>query len=533
MSEVNRRDFMKTAGVAGAFMIAQGVNVKSYAQNDKIQVACIGTGGQGSFHLRTGLAGTQDIQIIGISDVFEPHQKSGRLYGQISNAKVMIKEGQAFSELSDEDKEKVKAAARPEGFYDYKEMLSTLGDQLDAVVISTPLDTHYQLTMDCLAANKWVFCEKTMVQTVEQGRDIVTKCNETGKFVQIGHQRRYNPKYNMAMDFVYNKTDWMGRITHITAQWHRNTNWRRNWEEEYTAPDGGPYQLNDEEKKYIPDLEKHLNWRMYKERSGGLFTELATHQTDVANWFLRMVPTRVHTFAGVDYWRDGRDVEDNIVIVYEYTEKPGMPGHITMDARSQLQDISKINKSYTVRFVYSSILANQKRGAAELIQGDRGTLELSETICKYYKEPIAAEAPKPAAAPPAGEKKEEGGPSKITSGGTLLSPEQMKALQEGKELLGTCDILPADIYQFQAFTHHIKNGGVPRTNQMVGLTTSIGAIAAMQSLKEQKVIEIDPASYTFDFDTPSFTDFEFDIAKYECKPDDAAPAPKAEEKKPA
>ena len=134
MSEVNRRDFMKTAGTAGAFMIAQGINVKSYAQNDKVQVACIGTGGQGSFHLRPGLAGTENIQIVGISDVFEPHQKSGVLYGQISNAKVMIKEGQQFSELSDEDQQKVKDAKRPDAFYDYKEMLSTLGDQIDAVL---------------------------------------------------------------------------------------------------------------------------------------------------------------------------------------------------------------------------------------------------------------------------------------------------------------------------------------------------------------------------------------------------------------
>ena len=518
MSEMKRRDFMKTAGAAGAFMIAQGINVKSYAQNDTVQVGCIGTGGQGSFHLRTGLAGTENIQIIGIADVFEPHQKSGTLYGQISNAKVMIKEGQQFSELSEEEQQKVKDAKRPDAFYDYKEMLSTLGDQLDAVIIATPLDTHYQLTMDALNAGKWVFCEKTMVQTIEQGRDIVKKCHETGKFVQIGHQRHYNPKYNLAMDLVYNK-GYLGRITHITAQWHRNTNWRRNWQDEYTSADGGPYVMNDEEKKYIPDLERHLNWRMYKERSGGLFTELATHQTDVANWFLRMPPTRVHTFGGLDYWKDGRDVEDNIMMAYEYQEKPGMPGFIPMDARSQLQDTAKINKSYTVRFGYSSILMNQKRGASELIQGDHGSLELSETICKFYGEPVATEGPK-----------KPGGGSSITSGASLMTPEKMKALQEGKELLATCDLKPADIYQFQAFAHHIKNGGVPRTNQMVGHITAIGAIAAIESLKQGKTIDVDPAWYTFDFEVPSFTEFEFDHSKYDCKEEPAAAAP-AEEKK--
>lgn len=532
MSEVNRRDFMKTAGTAGAFMIAQGINVKSYAQNDKVQVACIGTGGQGTFHVRTGLAGTENIQIVGIADVFAPHQKSGRLYGQISNAKVMMGEGQRFSDLDPDTQEKVKAAPRPDGFYDYKEMLATLGDKIDAVVIATPLNTHYQITMDCLDAGKYVFCEKTMVQTIEEGRQVVIKCHETGKFVQVGHQRHYNPKYNMAMDFVYGK-GYLGRITHMTAQWHRNNNWRRNWQQEY----GADYQLNDDEKKYITDLEKHLNWRMYADTSGGLFTELAAHQTDVANWFMQKPPARVHTFAGLDYWRDGRDVADNIVLAYEYNQKPGDPGFITIDTRSQLQDASKVNKSYTVRFVYTSILANQKRGASELIQGDNGTLELSETVCKFYAEPVWVEAPpkKKEAADPNAKKEEGDDASSIVTGGTLLTPEQMKALAEGKELLGTCDILPADIYQFEAFAHHIKNGGVPRTNQMVGHITAVGVLAAIDSMKEGRTIEIDPAWYTFDFEVPSAVEYEFDISKYNCKEMDE-PKPeekKAEEKAPA
>lgn len=519
MSEVNRRDFMKTAGAAGAFMIAQGINVKSYAQNDKVQVACIGTGGQGTFHIRTGLAGNEGIQIVGVADVFFPHQKSGCLYGQISNAKVIMEEGQRFSDLDPDTQAKVKAAPRPQGFYDYKEMLATLGDQVDAVVISTPLDSHYQISMDCLDAGKWVFCEKTLVQTIEQGRALVQKCHETGKFVQVGHQRRYNPKYNLAMDIVYNQ-GYLGRITHITAQWHRNNNWRRNWEQEY--PD---YQMNDEEKKYIADLEKHLNWRMYASTSGGLFTELATHQTDVANWFLQAAPTRVHTFAGLDYWRDGREVEDNIVLAYEYSIKPGDPGFVTVDTRSQLQDPAKVNKSYTVRFVYTSILQNQKRGASELIQGDNGTLELSETVCKFYAEPVWNEAPpkKKEEADPNAPKEEGDDASSIVTGGTLLTPEQMKALAEGKELLGTCDIKPADIYQFEAFAHHIKNGGVPRTNQMVGLTTAIGAIAAIQSLKEKRTVDIDPAWYTFDFEVPGFSDFAYDKSQFACA-EEAAPA---------
>ena len=44
---------------------------------------------------------------------------------------------------------------------------------------------------------------------------------ETREEQQVGHQRRYNPKYNMAMGLAYDQ-GLIGRITHITAQWHRN-----------------------------------------------------------------------------------------------------------------------------------------------------------------------------------------------------------------------------------------------------------------------------------------------------------------------
>ena len=66
------------------------------------------------------------------------------------------------------------------------------------------------------------------------------------------------------------------------------------------------------------------------------------------------------------------------------------------------------------------------------------------------------------------------------------------------------------MYQFKAFAHHIKNGGVPRNNQMVGFTTSLTSIAAIQSREEGRTVEIDPAWYTFDFEVPSFYDYEFE-----------------------
>ena len=76
----------------------------------------------------------------------------------------------------------------------------------------------------------------------------VQKCHDTGKFVQVGHQRRYNPKYNLGMWMTYDR-GMLGRITHITAQWHRNNQWRR--------PVPKDYVLNEEEKKYMAWSPRH------------------------------------------------------------------------------------------------------------------------------------------------------------------------------------------------------------------------------------------------------------------------------------
>ncbi len=505
MSDINRRDFMKTAGVTAAgFAIASGYSPFTYAQNSKIRVGCIGVGGQGTFHIREGLTKNDAFQIIALSDVYSPNQKAAVPLIRLSNAKVYLAENAA---LTDEQKAAASAQPAPSVHYDYKEVLAN--PDVDAVVIATPLTTHAQIAMDALDAGKFVFCEKTLVRTVEEGRALIQKCHDLNKWVQVGHQRRYNPKYNLGM-WMAHDTEQIGRITHITAQWHRNQQWRR--------PVPKDYVLNEEEKKYIPDFEKHLNWRLYDEISGGLYTELMTHQTDIANWFLKAVPSRVYSVSGLDYWRDGRTAQDNIVVVFEYNIKRSMPGFHAMKPRTTLMDESSANRNYTVRFVYTSILGNSKRGCAELIQGDRGTLELTEIVSKFYPEPwvleeAAAKEKEKAKANMTAEEQ-----AKQTSSGGSMAAFGMGAVDAGVELFGSCDDLKIpDAYQFEAFANCIQNGGIPRNNQMVGYTTALTAIAAMQSRDSGGPVDIDPAWYTFDFEVPSFYEYDPSWSTKKCE----------------
>ena len=107
-------------------------------------------------------------------------------------------------------------------YVDYKEMLDK--EELDAVLIATPLYMHYQMVMDCLDAGLYVFCEKTMTMTIEESRNIVRKCNETGKFVQIGHQRHYNPYYNRSEEHTSELQSRRNLVCRLLLEKKKNNN---------------------------------------------------------------------------------------------------------------------------------------------------------------------------------------------------------------------------------------------------------------------------------------------------------------------
>jgi hypothetical protein len=102
---------------------------------------------------------------------------------------------------------------------------------------------------------------------------------------------------------------------------------------------------------------------------------------DVANWMLGALPRRVMATGGIDYWRDGREVPDNVFCVYEYPVTP---------PAADRESVSK--EPYTVRVTYSSLCNNAFEGASEPILGTRGTLFLTERKGLLYAELNHADA---------------------------------------------------------------------------------------------------------------------------------------------
>ena len=55
-----------------------------------------------------------------------------------------------------------------------------------------------------------------------------------------------------------------------------------------------------------PWFERLINWRMYKEYSGGLMAEQASHQVGMADWAFESEPVSVMGTGRIGYWKVGR-----------------------------------------------------------------------------------------------------------------------------------------------------------------------------------------------------------------------------------
>jgi len=234
-------------------------------------------------------------------------------------------------------------------YVDYKEMLAKEKD-LDAVIIATPDFWHSEHTVACLEAGLNVYCEKEMSNTLEGARKMLDAAKKSGKLLQIGHQRRSNPRYIHCYDKLINGAKLLGKITCINGQWNRS----KAACEDLGFPKNAVIEQETLKKYGFESMQQFRNWRWYKGLGGGPIVDLGSHQIDIFSWFLGTNPKTVMASGGIDYWK-GHDWYDNVMAIYEYETKQG-----------------------TVRAFYQTITTNSSQGYFETFMGDEGTLLISE-----------------------------------------------------------------------------------------------------------------------------------------------------------
>jgi predicted dehydrogenase len=339
--KMDRRDFLQGLvgiPVLGAFVLA-AAKQESYRRAIKSQraagapavapselnVALLGAGAQGSVLLNAMLK-IPGLRFKAVCDIWAEYnlKRAGNLlkkYGHEVNL-----------------------------YEDYREMLDK-EKGLDAVVIATPDFWHAEHAIACLKAGLHVYCEKEMSNTLEGARSMVLAARETGKLLQIGHQRRSNPRYLLCHDILMQEIRILGRPVTAYGQWNRSAAPDLGWPRKFEIPAA---RL----KKYgFGSMHQFCNWRWYKKLGGGPIVDLGSHQIDIFNWFLGANPKSVMASGGTDYYsKETHEWYDTVMATYEYETPAGI-----------------------VRAHYKTQTTNGSLGYFEQFMGDQGTLLISES----------------------------------------------------------------------------------------------------------------------------------------------------------
>lgn len=402
MTDMSRRDFLKGAAVTAASV---GLFGSARAQDvEPITCGFIGVGSQGTVDMGRALR-VPGVRMVGICDIYPPNLKKA-----------------------------LKTVPGARGYTDYRWMLER--KDIQAIFIATPLYLHAPMAIAAMQAGKHVFSEKMMAYSIDDAKAMARTARDTKRLLQIGHQRRYNALYNHAYDLIQQGV--LGKITHARLMWNRNGSWRR------AVPD--------------PQFERLINWRMYKEYSIGLMAELASHQVHVANWFLGGTPISVMGMGGIDYWKDGREVYDNVNVLFEYPEG--------------------------VKVYFQSLTTNQYDDCYEQFMGDKGTLIMSPSGARLIPEPKSDDLAWASMA----HKEKVGGKEAIVLDADVTPKLKAKAGEEEKLEAGTAK---ADDYlgEIESFIACIRGGREPVCNAIEGLQSAASCLLANEAMAKGKKLE--------------------------------------------
>ncbi len=278
-SQKSRRNFLKQASIAalGFSIVPRHVlGGKGFiAPSDKLNLACIGVGGQGSSDIASFVK-SPNVNIVSLCDVDD---------------RMAAKSRGLFPKAS--------------YFKDYREMLDKELKQIDAVSVSTPDHTHAVASLAAMQRGKHVYVQKPLSHDIYEARILTQAATKYKVVTQMGNQgasyegvRKMQEWYNAGL---------IGDATHIYC-WTNRPIWPQGFGKP-TTKDAipkeldwdlwlGPNQFEEYKDNYVP-----FNWRGYPSFGTGALGDMGCHIIDP-----------VFKTAGLSY---PTEVECSVVNLYE------------------------------------------------------------------------------------------------------------------------------------------------------------------------------------------------------------------------
>lgn len=251
-----RRGFLGSAMVGAASVTSAAYWFTSRqakaaeAANNRPLVGCIGVGGRGTAVAKWA-AGFGDI--VAICDVDGRRAEKG----------------------------KAALGAKADLYEDYRRLLDR--KDVEVVINGSPDHWHTAINIAACKAGRDVYAEKPLTLTIEEGKQLCSVVEATGRIVQVGTMQRSERHFQTAVELVRN-----GRIGTLKQVWVALP---------YFSTKGGPfasqpvpqelnwdlYQGQTPEHAYCPQ-RTHGNFRWWYEYAGGIVTDWGNHHVDIAHW---------------------------------------------------------------------------------------------------------------------------------------------------------------------------------------------------------------------------------------------------------
>jgi len=267
-----------------------------YGPADTIRLALIGAGGMGLADANTAIT-VPGVKLVAVCDLYE---------GRLADARK-IYGNDIFTTR------------------DYKEILQR--KDIDAVIVATPDHWHKDISIDAMNAGKAVYCEKPMVHDVSEGAAVVEAQNRNKVVFQVGSQGLSSLGNEKAKELL--AAGAIGKLNYAEGFWARNSP-EGAWQ--YRIPEDGNDKTVDWKRflnKYpqIPfDAKRFFRWRCYKDYGTGVSGDLFVHLFSSLHFITNSKgPQKIMAMGGLRFWKDGREVPDVLMGMFDYAETPEHP----------------------------------------------------------------------------------------------------------------------------------------------------------------------------------------------------------------
>jgi predicted dehydrogenase len=253
LSNPNRRDFLKSAGAAGATLLGVPYLSAFRHPGEILNIASIGVGGMGGSDLGS-VSSASNVRIVALCDV--DANNLGR------------------------------AAAKHEGarqFSDWRKLLDEMHKDIDAVTVSTPDHMHAPISLAAMSLGKHVYCQKPIAHNLRECRAMSDVAARKKVVTQMGTQIHSNAAYRTAVATL--RSGVIGKVSQahlwVSKSWAGPAQGRADRTDEVPAHlDWDLWLGGAPERPYVNGAYHPARWRGWRDFGCGTLGDMGCHIFD-------------------------------------------------------------------------------------------------------------------------------------------------------------------------------------------------------------------------------------------------------------